>query len=180
MESRQAEANIRPRPALALCSPGISRSVLALIPILSLALCGCGSGAMKTEISDATGSNRLVLINRETSSFIDWLQGRRGYDFDSLVWRTNSGSGWHDHMAISKHAFQGTNSRMRWITEIHSIDPTNGTAIIKVAEGNAPDGSPYVGYVYTWREWSLSANSEVRLIRVCADPFEKYEGIPAH
>jgi len=54
------------------------------------------------------------------------------------------------------------------------LDATKGTAIIKIAEGDVPEGSPSIRYVYSWREWSLLTNGEIRLIRTCADPFEKY------
>lgn len=105
---------------------------------------------------------------------MDALQRRQSFDFDSLVWRTNAGGAWHDHVVISQTAFQAGSPRRRWVSQIHSLDATNGTAIIKVAEGDVPEGSPSIRFIYSWREWSLRTNGEVRLIRVCADPFEKY------
>jgi len=145
------------------------------IPVLCLLLCGCGSKPItQQEVTDSTGSNRLARIDRERSSVIDSLQSRRSFDFDSLVWRTNAGGSWHDRIVISQTAFQAGSPRRRWVSQIHSLDATKGTAIIKVAEGDVPEGSPSIRFIYSWREWSLLTNGEVRLIRTCADPFEKY------
>ena len=149
--------------------------IAVLIPCLFL--CGCGSGSKRVtqeEVADSTGGNRLARVDRERSSLMDSLQGRRSFDFDSLVWRTNAGGSWHDHIVVSEAAFQAGSPRERWVSQIHSLDAAKGTAIIKVAEGDAPIGSPSIRYVYSWREWSLLTNGEVRLIRTCADPFEKY------
>lgn len=129
---------------------------------------------VRQEIVDSTGSNRLALIDREYSSILGWLGSSRGFDFDSLVWRRNAGDSWCDYIVISQSAFQAASPHRRWVSEIESFDGIKGTAIIKVAEGDMPEGSPRIRYKYSWREWSLRTNSEVRRIRACADPFEKY------
>jgi hypothetical protein len=147
------------------------------IPVLCILLCGCGSGSKPVTqevVTDSTGSNRLARIDRECSSLLDSLQRRRSFDFDSLVWRTNAGGSWHDHIVISEAAFQAGSPRTRWVSELDSLDAAKGTAIIKVGEGDVPTNSPSIRYIYSWREWSLLTNGEVRLIRTCADPFEKY------
>jgi hypothetical protein len=28
---------------------------------------------------------------------------------------------------------------------------------------------------YSWREWDIATNREVRLLKVCADPFEPFQ-----
>ncbi len=147
------------------------------VPIVCLFLCGCGGGSKrvtKEEVTDVTGRNRLARVDRERSSLMDSLRGRRSFDFDALVWRTNAGGSWQDYIVISQTAFQRGRLRERWVSQIHSLDAARGTAIIKVAEGDVPIGSPSIRYVYSWREWSLLTNGEVRLIRTCADPFEGY------
>jgi hypothetical protein len=145
------------------------------LPILCVFLCGCGAKPVSKEIiTDSTGSNQLARIDRDVSSIMDTLQSRQSFDFDSIVWRTNASGIWHDHIVISSAAFQAGSPRRRWVSQIHSLDAAKGTAIIKVAEGDLPEGSPSVRYIYSWREWSLLTNGEVRLIRTCADPFEKY------
>ena len=145
-----------------------------MTPFLCLLLCGCSARITRQEIIDATGSNRLARIDRRIASLANRFQNRQAYDFDSLVWSTQAGGTWHDRVVISQAAFQAGSPRRRWISEIYSLDPTNGTCIIKVAEGDAPEGAPSVRYVYSWREWSLLSNTEVRVVRVCASPFEAY------
>lgn len=142
---------------------------------LCLLLCGCSSHVTQQEISDSTGSNRLARVERKVRSLEDLLNNRQLFEFESLVWRTNAGGVWHDRVVISQAAFQAGSTRRRWVDEIHSIDAAKGTAIIRVAEGNMPEGSPVVRYIYTWREWSLLTNGEVRVLGICADPFEKYQ-----
>jgi hypothetical protein len=144
--------------------------------VLCLLLCGCGGSKRVTQeqVTDSTGSNRLARVDRERSSLLDTLRSRRSFDFDSLVWLTLEGGSWHEHIAISEAAFQAESPRTRWVSQLHSLDAARGTAIIKVAEGDVPAGSPSIRYIYSWREWSLLTNGEVRMIRVCADPFEEY------
>jgi len=151
-----------------------TESVRIVIPLLCLLLCGCSRRVTDKEVTDSTGSNRLTLINLKHGSIKDTLQGQQSFDFDSLVWRTNADGVWHDRVVISKAAFQGSSPRRRWINQIHSVDATNGTAIIKVAEGDGPEGSPTIRFIYSWREWSLLTNGEVLLIRTCANPHEEY------
>ena len=47
--------------------------------------------------------------------------------------------------------------------------------MLKIAEGNAPENSVTISYIYSWREWDLTVNQEVKTIRVCSDPFEPFE-----
>jgi hypothetical protein len=158
--------------AASLARPTILR---ALIPALCLAICGCSSRITQEDVKDVTGNNRLMRIDKKSGSFFDMLRGVQSFNFDSLVWQTNAGGQWYDHAVISQRDFQGSSPRLRWVSQIHSLDATKGTAIIKVAEGNVPEGSPSILYTYSWREWSMLTNGEVRLIRNCATPFEDFE-----
>lgn len=146
---------------------------------LCLLICGCDlrvpKKVTKQEVTDPGGGNRLVLIYEDVSSLPDRFRGRRSSNFDSLVWRTNASGKWQDHVIISQAAFQTGSPRTRWVSQIHSLDATKATATIMVAEGDAPAGSPTVNYIYSWREWSLLTNGEIRVVRVCNSPFETYE-----
>jgi hypothetical protein len=175
MQPRRLDANEQIRSAVSNRSSKACGSALALFSFLCFPLFGCDSQVTRTDITDVSGNNRLVQIDRKVGSVTDWLRNRHGYDFDSLVWRTNAGGNWYNRLTISKRDFQGTNSHTRWVSEIHSIDPTNGTAVIKVAEGDAPEGSSRVHYIYSWREWSLLTNAEVRVIRICTVPSENFD-----
>lgn len=150
------------------------------IPILCLVLGGCAATLVGQEklvsqevVTDSSGTNQLALMAREVSSAAGDNAARRTLDFGSLVWRTNSGGEWRDHITITATAFQSGSPHRRWVSQLHTIDATKGTAIIKVAEGDVPDGALPVNYIYSWREWNLQNNKEVRLIRTCANPFEK-------
>ena len=132
-----------------------------VIFILSLCfiLCGCNSRFIQDKVTDSTGNNRLELVERKVS-VAGASQDNHFYDFDSLVWLTNGGTLWHEHVVISQSDFQAGSPRRRWIDGIHSLDATNGIAIIKVAEGDVPEGSPNIQYIYSWREWNLLTNGE--------------------
>jgi len=117
---------------------------------------------MNEEITDASGKHRLV------------LQYSNG-DFHSLAWHSKTGHVWTGRVVITRQDFQRGCDRRRWIAGIHSIEPVSGHAIIKVAQGNVDFGEGDVTYIYSWREWDLLHNREVRRLRACDDPFEKYE-----
>lgn len=105
------------------------------------------------------------------------MNSRQSFEFDSLVWRTNVLGAWRNRVVITEQAFQAGGPRDRWVSQLHSFDATNGTAIIKVAEESLPRpfaGGVRVDVVYSWREWNILTNGEIRLIRICADPFEKF------
>jgi len=149
---------------------------IVLVGILGLGLFGFDSRVTRQEITDSTGRSRLALIDQNISSVRDLLAGEQSYDFDSLRWRTKAGLVWRARIIISQAAFQGASPRRRWVSEVDSLDAAKGTCIIKVAEGDAPEGSSTaIRYIYSWREWSLLTNGEVRVLRVCASPFEKYQ-----
>src|SRR5262245_4884195 len=120
---------------------------------------------MDEEITDASGRHRLM------------LQYANG-DFYSLAWHSKAGHVWAGRVVITRQDFQRGCDRRRWVAGIHSIDAASGRAIIKVAEGNVELADGDVVYIYSWREWDLLANREVRRLRVCDDPFEKYEPVP--
>ena len=145
-----------------------------IVLLLFFVACGCSTRVIDTEVSDSAGTNRLLLVKVVTQSANEYLSNSASYDFDSLKWQTKVGRGWRDHVVIRCSDFQGTSSRTRWVSAIQSIDPTKGTAVIKVAEGDVPAGSPTIHYAYSWREWNLVSNNEVRTIRICKDSSEKY------
>jgi NADPH-dependent curcumin reductase CurA len=120
---------------------------------------------MDEEITDEGGRNRLTL---------QYAEG----NFHSLVWHSKTGDVWTGRVVITAQDFQRGCDRRRWIAGIHSIDLVSGRAVIKVAEGNVAFAEGDVTYIYSWREWDLSHNREVRRLRACDAPFEKYETEP--
>jgi hypothetical protein len=82
---------------------------------------------------------------------------------------------WAERVAIGSAEFQQGCERRRWVSRVHSFDPSTGRAFIQVGEC-WPGIAPTVEYaVYSWREWDLTHNQEVRLIRVCGSPFEPFD-----
>jgi hypothetical protein len=120
------------------------------------------------EIIDKDGKHRLQLL---------YLYTRRGkgWNFHSLVWQARHGRAWQERAVISRDAFESGTERHRWISELHSFDSDIGRAVIKVAEGDQPKKSREIHYVYSWREWDIATNNEVRLLKVCTDPFEAFQ-----
>ena len=145
-------------------------------PLMALMLVGCRkeSVELQREIADATGTNRLALyatVGRSSlSRFTDC-------DFHSLVWREQVGTNWTARRTIDQVTFQIGSTRHRWVNDIASFDGVNGVAVIKVGEESPPiatSTSIVLNVVYSWREWSMLTNMELRLLRICKDPFEKY------
>lgn len=143
----------------------------ALLLIGCLALPGCDSSSptnpFSKEVSDKSGTNRLALIYVSTGP--GPTPNSQSFDFHSLAWRTKVGTNWIDRVVITKTDFDADFARSRWVSELDSFDPSTGNAIIKVAEGGVTNGSRVI---YSWREWSMISNAEVRVLRVCKEPFE--------
>jgi hypothetical protein len=121
---------------------------------------------MDKTITHESGTHRLTI------HFAAESQGR---NFHSLAWEVFAGSRWSDHVVISREVFQAPTRHRRWISNLHSFDPDAGRAIIQIAEGDVPIGVLPVHYTYSWREWDLLHNRELRLLSVCTRPFDKYE-----
>jgi hypothetical protein len=126
-------------------------------------------------VDDIGKSNRLSLVFRPVGLL---PSGTKDYNFDSLVWRTKTGRRWRNKVLITREAFQAGRSLDRWVSRIGAFDPTNGRAVIKVAEESSTartnSTGVWVDTLYSWREWDLPSNREIRVVRVCKDPFEEY------
>ena len=153
----------------------------AVLPIALLLLCGCDfsqpANPFSREVTDKSGTNRLALIYVSAGAGPGF--NSESFDFHSLAWRTKSDTNWSDRIVITKTDFEAGSSRRRWVSDIHSLDPGTGTAVIKVAEDSPPQTNGTTvstTCVYSWREWSLTSNAEVRVLRVCAEPFEPFTG----
>jgi hypothetical protein len=115
----------------------------------------------RVTITDPSGHERLTLQYE-------------GGQFRSLIWSSEQGNEWHCKAVITQSDFQANYDKRRWVSALHSFDPDAGHAIIKVAE-DVPFDKSFTRCIYSWREWDLFANREVRLFRVCEDPFEEFE-----
>jgi type II secretory pathway component PulL len=149
------------------------RTVL-LLAFLLLAGCHRQSSVESVRtVADMAGTNELVLCDSVTP----WLLGNgKDHEFHSMVWRVRSGTNWIDKATISRSAFLAGTIRDRWVIDIGCLDITNGTAVIKVGENSLPvtNGSTVtINCSYSWREWNLLTNGEVRVLQVCKEPFEK-------
>ena len=145
--------------------------------MLALCICGCdlgtGGGSPPTEVI-RSGKHRLTMKYVPAGPIPG---GGNGFDFHSLIWETENGDFWSNRVVITEQQFQAGSTRARWVSDLDSFDPKSGNAIIKVAEGNAPTNATNrsVHFIYSWREWNLLTNREVRFIKTCRDPFDKLE-----
>ena len=130
---------------------------------------------VRDKVADKTGKHQLVLRFMETSVEKTEKSERHYYQFHSLTWEVKDGSSWTSKIAITSKDFQNNVKEMRWVSEIHSIDPLKGSAIIKIADKKPSDLAGSNQVIYSWREWDLLKNKEFRMIRVCKDPFEPFE-----
>jgi hypothetical protein len=124
-------------------------------------------------ITDEAGNNQLVLqfVQRDFP-----MKGEgRAYDFHSLDWEIKDGAKWVRKVAISRDDFQKGCQRRRWVSKLQSFEPTTGRAILRIGEDGLLDAAGDTHVTYTWREWDVLKNQEVRVIRVCQDPFESFE-----
>ncbi len=65
------------------------------------------------------------------------------------------------------------------VSDVHALDPERGTAILKVGEKGEPREGWFVTVVechYSWREWDLINNREIRRVKDCVNPFDPVDG----
>ena len=153
----------------------------AALLIVCFILCGCDysppANPFSREVTDKSGTNRLALVY--VSAGPGPGANSESFAFHSLAWRTKAGTNWNDRVVITRADFEVGSLRHRSVSDIYSLDPTTGNAVIKVAEDSAPktNGTTVsTACVYSWREWNITTNAEVRVLRVCKEPFEPYIG----
>jgi len=101
--------------------------------------------------------------------------GSKTFEFESLDWKVRVGASWTNRVVITKADFNAGAINERWITELYSFDPLSGIAVIKVAE-MMPRNTNAGRVTYSWREWNMTNNRQVRIVRMCTEPFEPFSG----
>ena len=99
----------------------------------------------------------------------------RASDFHSLRRAILRGDRWVDRVVLTKRDFQAGHPTDRFVSEIHSLDPESGAAIIKVGENDLPRGSRIIKCYYSWRKWNLEQNAEMAVLQRCKSPVDRYE-----
>lgn len=154
---------------------------MKILILILLCTCLLASGCMRrnkdnleefARVFDETGNHRLRLRFSDVS-IPDVDRKWRAFDFHSLLWESKSDSKWEPRATITRSDFQTGSDLRRWISEVHSFSSDTGRAIIKVGEEGLPDPSGRIHVAYSWREWDLLANKEVRMIEVCESPSDK-------
>ena len=128
-------------------------------------------------VTDRGGEHRLVL-NYVEVQLPNPKPRNKGLDFHSLVWEVKDGTEWKSKIVVSQADFQQSADHRRWISRVHSLRADEGHAIFQVGEEGTPDVTGAVHMTYSWREWDLINNSEVRTIQICESPFEVYDESP--
>lgn len=103
-----------------------------------------------------------------------WEARGIGLDFHSLVWERRDAFFWRAHVTITESDLELPNRHQRWISEMHSFDPSRGEAILRIAEGDAPWDAPRCTINYSWRLWDLVNNREILRLQECENPFVPY------
>ena len=150
---------------------------IPLIIFLVLASCNIRDGQKVLkfgEAKDPSGQQRLLLLYTP----MKFGDHEGGYDFHSLVWQKKENLFWTDFLIITKDEFQAGIDRTRWVSELLSFDPKTGYAVIKVGEADNPKPtekvSHTINYNYSWREWNLKTNQEVRFFKSCESPLDPF------
>ena len=135
----------------------------------------CGTVAGCDRFGGKTGPNQQISRGRDRL-LLTWhaAQQARSYDSPELKWETNGPSGWQTKLTITSEDFRNPTGPERWVAELRSFDPRKGRATLKVAEAERSTNWQVTTYAYSWREWDLLTNGQVRIIRACKYPSEDY------
>ena len=102
-----------------------------------------------------------------------------GWYFHSLLWERRFGDEWRKHHELTQDDFQWQHPNRRWVADVHSFSPDDGSAVVQVGEGSKPMYPLYPGrgttFHYSWRRWDLINNTELKRLKDCHDPFDRYE-----
>jgi hypothetical protein len=146
--------------------------------LFGLLLAGCGSAdpvvTTFDEVAGPDGTDRLVL--RFVAVPTDGEAAVEAFDFHSVAWEVRDGDAWTERAVITAADFQRGAGERRSVSALHSLDAARGLAVLQVGEEQPPDARGRVSVQYTWREWDLVHNREVRVLRVCQTPFEGVDG----
>ncbi len=138
---------------------------------LVVVFAGCNRTTVQTiaVVESATGTDRLVLKGLENAGYYK----RDETNPPRIVWQRDDDGLWVDYVTITDDDFP----RGLWIARIHSFDPITGIAVLRIQEVNVLETSDNNEreITYSWREWDLRTNKEVRFIRVSDDPTEPFE-----
>ncbi|HTE91492.1 MAG TPA: hypothetical protein VK639_21260 [Terriglobales bacterium] len=115
-----------------------------------------------------SGNDRLCLFH------VAYEDAPGALDFHSLVWETRAEGDWRAKSTISRSDFQGSHKHRRWVSELHSIDPKEGSAIIQVGEADRPESENSFTVLYSWRRWNVATNIEIERLQDCESPFNPY------
>src|SRR5215510_1450243 len=147
------------------------------IPMSSLWTSGCkrttAHDPFSMTVFDESHNHKLALVYRAIGRGPE--PKSTAFEFESLVWLSKDGLNWTNRAVITKADFNDGSFEERWISEIHSVNPGSATAIIKVAQ-LPKSQDPDRRVTYSWREWDLISNREVRVLKICNDPFEPLTG----
>jgi hypothetical protein len=109
------------------------------------------------------GSDRLCLLYEARGE---------GWDFHSMRWEGRDDKGWKPRLTITRDQFQSNHDRRHWVSELFSLDPQRGWGVVKVAEGDKPDGTFAIRFYDSWRTWDLVSNREVGKLKDCENPHD--------
>lgn len=155
-------------------------ALLCVAGWLCLLLSGCDPqmprDPFSKELMDESGLQKLCLIYSSVPSPAD-TNVLEHFHFESLAWKSKNGSNWINKFTISREQFENGIPRVVLVSDIARFDPKSGNATIKVGLGNATTNGSTIreDITYSWCEWNTQSNHEVRVIRVCKDPFEPLE-----
>ena len=140
-----------------------------------------GRVSTHSEFLHSQGQDRLLLRHVTDSLYWRLLLNVRGAgDFHSLVWERKSNSTW-------KPVARATHRTVRrvaaaWVADIHSLDPSQGTAIIQIARdlpisaADLPPGVRTASYAqYAWVVWDMRGHQLLSVLRECKGPWEAYD-----
>ncbi len=100
--------------------------------------------------------------------------GEDGFDFHELVWEQSIEGRWVRHKTLSPTVFLCSRNGSPWVAELHSFDSEFGTAIVRVGESQEQGEKTIVEY--SWRRVSFVEPLLPKLLRICKNPFDRYDG----
>ena len=98
-----------------------------------------------------------------------------GFDFHSVVWVKLISGKEVEHLVLNRKDFITNPNMELWVADIGKFDSVTGNIIARFGQEKPGEGDYTKTVEYSWREWNLNQNKEVRFLYVCEDIFDKYD-----
>lgn len=121
-----------------------------------------------------TDSSRYRLVVIAKSAHSRTIHNLTEHTFAKIAVEQLNKNLWKTLTVVTREDFETNFEGKRWVIDAFSLNITNNSAILKVAEMGHAQPYKNTPVVYSWQEWDLRMKQSTRVIRICRTPLESF------